>query len=176
MSTLQIKTAKTTKRNFAAIFLVIVGILQMTGDLLRVPALKAVGAALGASPAPKVFSAVEGLETFSTRFFIDWTDVDGKEQSLELTPEVYSKIKGPYNRRNVYGAVFAYAPILASNERTAAMFHDVTHYAFCDKTVLLKELGIDPEKINRLSIRLVSKVGTNPNANLPLNFEISCHE
>jgi len=148
----------------------------MTGDLLRIPALKAVGAAMGASPAPKVFSTVDGLETFSTRFFIDWTDVEGKKHSLELTPQVYSKIKGPYNRRNVYGAVFAYAPILASNKRTAAMFRSVTDYAFCDKTVLLKELDIDPAKADQISIRLVPKAGTNPNKNLPLNFEISCHE
>jgi len=143
MSTQQ---TKTLTRNLAATLLVIVGLLQMIGDLLRIPTLKAVGAALGVSPAPKVFSSVEGLETFSTRFFIDWTDVEGKEHSLELTPQVYSKIKGPYNRRNVYGAVFAYAPILASNKRTTAMFHDVTHYAFCNKTVLLKELDIDPAK------------------------------
>ena len=37
----------------AALFLLIVGLLQMTGDLFRLPALKAVAAATGASPAPE---------------------------------------------------------------------------------------------------------------------------
>ena len=49
--------------------LLTVGLLQMTGDLLKIDWLKGFGAATVASPAPKVFSAVRGLETFSTRFF-----------------------------------------------------------------------------------------------------------
>ena len=54
----------------AAIFLVVLGTAQMLGDLTGVLPLKAIAAATGASPAPKVFSAVRGLETYSTRFFL----------------------------------------------------------------------------------------------------------
>jgi hypothetical protein len=61
----------------AAVFLLALGILQMAGDVLRLPALKGIGAATDASPAPKVFSSVRGLETFSTRFEIEWTDTNG---------------------------------------------------------------------------------------------------
>jgi len=33
-------------------------------------------------------------------------------------------IGGPFNRRNVYGAVFAYAPVLEANPLTRPMFCD----------------------------------------------------
>ena len=102
----------------AALFLLIVGLLQMTGDLLRLPALKAVAAATGASPAPKVFSSVQGLETFSSTFYLEWRDRDGVAHTVELTPELYSRVRGPYNRRNVFGAALAYAPILSADPRT----------------------------------------------------------
>ena len=94
--------------NRAAAFLLSVGLLQMAGDLLHLPALKGIGAATGASPAPKVFSAVRGLETYSTRFFIEWADRPGRSRVQEITPELYARLRGPYNRRNVYGAVLAF--------------------------------------------------------------------
>ena len=73
--------------NRAAVLLLVVGLLQMSGDLLERTGLKAVGrplkgvgAATTASPAPKVFSAVRGLETYSTRFTLEWTDRDGTKR------------------------------------------------------------------------------------------------
>ena len=99
----------------AAVGLLIVGLMQMAGDLLEqggLPGigrpLKGIGAATTASPAPKVFSVARGLETYSTRFYLEWWDRNGKEHSLEFTPELYSRLLGPYNRRNVYGAAVAY--------------------------------------------------------------------
>src|SRR5437870_7433556 len=73
----------------------------MAGDLLHMPVLKGIAAATGASPAPRVFSAVKGLETFSTRYFIEWIDTTGASHSVEITPERYAHLRGPYNRRNV---------------------------------------------------------------------------
>src|SRR5205807_2597333 len=64
-----------------AIFLLVLGLLQISGDVLHVRAIKALGAASAASPAPRVFSAVRGLETYSTRFFIDWRDEEGRKRS-----------------------------------------------------------------------------------------------
>jgi hypothetical protein len=66
----------------SVVLLLALGLLQMAGDLLRVPALKGLAAATAASPAPKVFSAVRGLETYSTRFFIEWTDIAGRSHSV----------------------------------------------------------------------------------------------
>jgi hypothetical protein len=165
----------------AAWCLLALGLLQMVGDGLEragLPAigqpLKALGAASTASPAPKVFSAVAGLETFSTRFFIEWRDVDGAEQSLELTPELSARIAGPYNRRNVYGAVLAYGPVLASQPRTAAMFRAVLGHALCGDAPLLVELGVDRSRIaGPVRVRCVPAPGTDT-GNLPLVLVADC--
>jgi len=122
----------------------------MTGDLFQVPALKGLGAASAVSPAPKVFSAAKGLETYSTKFFLEWKDKGGKRQSLALTPEAYSKVKGPYNRRNVYGAALAYAPVLPPELRDPVM-----RYALTGEAPLLRELGIDPAEVSgKIQVRL----------------------
>lgn len=106
--------------------------------------LKAVAAATAASPAPKVFSAVKGLETFSTHFFVEWNDETSASHSIEITPERYAHLLGPYNRRNVYGAVLAYGPVLESDPRTLPLFNAIFGYALCGKAPLLRELGIPP--------------------------------
>ena len=52
----------------APALLIAVGCLQMVGDLTDIRAIKAVGAATGSSPAPKVFTAHKGFETYSSQF------------------------------------------------------------------------------------------------------------
>lgn len=139
-----------------AIFLVILGLAQMTGDVLRVPAVKGVAAATGASPAPKVFSAVQGLETYSTRFFLDL----GHER-VELTPELYSRIRGPYNRRNVFGAALAYGPVLPPSLRDP-----VTKYALCGDAPLLREM--------KLRATQTPAVVVEPLSGHPMRFGAAC--
>lgn len=150
--------------NRGAIFLLCLGLLQMTGDpierFVSAPVgkgLRGVGAATMASPAPKVFSSVRGLETYSTRFFLVWTDVQGVERALELTPEVVSRLHGPYNRRNVYGAVLAYGPVLPPELRDP-----VLKYAVTGDAPLLRELGIDPAQVRGdVRIRLEPLAGSD---------------
>ena len=156
------------------IFLVILGLAQMTGDVLGISALEGIAAATTASPAPKVFSAVRGLETYSTRFSIQWRDASGSEQSLELTPEVYGSIRGPYNRRNAYGAILAYGPIFASTPETQALFESVARYALCGSAPLLVELGIDP-KATAGPVRIqLEPLPSSDVGDLPLIFEAPC--
>src|SRR5262249_23441171 len=104
--------------NKAAIFLLVIGLVQMTGDLVQTyvnqpvgKAIRGIGAATLASPAPKVFSKASNergsIETYSTRFFLFWNDSTGQRHELELTPELYGRLQGPYNRRNVYGAALS---------------------------------------------------------------------
>lgn len=116
----------------AAGFLLLLGLAQMVGDVAQLVPLKAVAAATGASPAPKVFSAVQGLETYSTRFFIDLG-----HQRVELSPQLYARIRGPYNRRNVYGAALAYGPVLPES-----LLHPVMKHALCGDAPLLRELRL----------------------------------
>ena len=139
----------------AAVLLTLLGLAQMAGDLLQVDALKGVAAATGASPAPKVFSAVRGLETYSTRFYL---------AGVEMTPEIYSRMRGPYNRRNVYGAALAYAPVLSASLRDPVM-----RYALCGDAPLLRELGISgpPE------VELEPVEGTSL-GDLPTHFVADC--
>jgi hypothetical protein len=145
----------------SAIFLLVIGLLQMTGDILHLPALKAVAAATGASPAPKVFSTVQGLETFSSDFYIEWEDRNGAPHSLKLTPELYSRIRGPYNRRNVFGAALSYAPVLDKDPHTKPMYISVVRYALCGQAPLLHELGIDTTNPSAPpSIRLIPRPGS----------------
>jgi hypothetical protein len=140
-----------------AIFLLVLGLLQMTGDVLHLTALKAVAAATGASPAPKVFSTVQGLETFSSEFYVEWHDRNDTGQALKITPELYSRIKGPYNRRNVFGATLAYAPVLDRDSRTKPMYVSVVRYALCGEAPLLRELGIDADLSAPPIVRLVPR-------------------
>jgi hypothetical protein len=166
-----------SRSQIAAVGLVLLGILQMTGDMmeragLEVPgkALRGIGAATMASPAPKVFSSVKGLETYSTRFSLFWHGLDGNERQLELTPEVYAKLRGPYNRRNVYGAALAFGPVLPEELRNAVM-----KYALCGvDRPLFGELGIDPRTVSDpVGVRYVPLPGTDI-GDLPRELRAPC--
>jgi len=154
--------------------LLVLGMLQMTADLLHLRALKGVAAATAASPAPKVFSSVRGLETYSSRFFVEWTDKSGAFHSARISPENTAGLRGPYNRRNVYGAVLAYGPVLQSDPSVRPMFEAVSRYALCGDAPLLRELGIPVAEIRGMPrIRIETPPGTQ-GGELPLEYEPSC--
>jgi hypothetical protein len=159
----------------AAAALVLIGSLQIVGDLAGSTPLRAVGAATHASPAPKVFTSQGGYETFSARFFIEWRSVDGTRHALELTPEVYRRLRGPYNRRNAYGAALSYGPVLAANPRTRPMLRQVTRYAFCAHAPLLEELGIQAaDPAYPLRVRLEPRDRASRSAVWQTTFDIHC--
>ncbi len=154
--------------------LLVLGLLQMAADLAGLSTLRGLAGATTASPAPRVFSAVEGLETYSSRFSIEWRDLDGEAHTLELTPEVYARLRGPYNRRNAYGAVLAYGPVLASRPETRPLFEHVARYALCGEAPVLAELGIDPARIaGAPRVRLEPRAGSDP-GDLPMLLEAPC--
>lgn len=158
----------------AAFVLLVVGLLQMMGDLLRAPALKGIGAATGASPAPKVFTAARGMEAFSTRFYLEWEDRLGIRREMQLTPEIYQRLAGPYNRRNVYGAVLAGGPVMATDDRLIGMYHSASKYALCGQAPLLGELGIDPaEVVGPVRVRYEPLPGATM-GDLPRVLEVKC--
>jgi hypothetical protein len=132
------------RRSAAAVALLVLGLAQMAGDVLGIPVLKGLAAATAASPAPRVFSTWRGWEGFSARFFIEWEDRSGVVRDLELTPEVYARLRGPYNRRNAFGAVLAAGPVLAADPRLRPLFEPVARHALCGSAPVLRELGIDP--------------------------------
>ena len=156
------------------IALLALGMLQMTADVLHLRVLKGVAAATAASPAPKVFSSVRGLETYSSRFYVEWTDKAGAFHSTRISPENTTGLRGPYNRRNMYGAVLAYGPVLQSDPSARPMFEAVSRYALCGDAPLLKELGIPVAEIRGTPrIRIETRPGTQA-GDLPMEFEPPC--
>lgn len=151
--------------------LLIVGSAQMLGDALGLGWLKALAAATHASPAPRVFSSVQGLETFSTRFFLCWSDAQGTQRELELTPALCARLRGPYNRRNVYGAVLAYGPVLAASEHGRPMLRAVLDRALGGERPLLRELGIDPAGATGVALRYEALPGSSL-GDLPTRIEV----
>jgi len=166
----------TLRELLVAGFLIVVGCAQMAGDVLGIPILKALGAATGASPAPKVFTAQDGFETYANRFFLEWEDAGGKQQAIEITPQIYAGIRGPYNRRNAYGAVFAYAPVLESNPRTRPMFRMVLERSFCGAQSVLAEIGVPIEAARAKSLRVrLEPRRPAESQSFPLVFEVGCN-
>ena len=158
----------------AAALLLVLGCVQMAADVLRLPRLRALAAATAASPAPKVFSSVRGLETYSTHFFLEWADTRGAVHRLRLSPELHSRLEGPYDRRNAYRAALAYGSVLVSDPITQPMFQAVARYALCGEAPLLSELGIDPSTVIGVRrIRLEPRAGSQT-GELPLVLEVSC--
>lgn len=162
------------KLKFAAAFLIFIGLAQLSGDLLRLPALKLLGIVSHASPAPKVFTTQNGFETYSANFYIDWTDFNGKSHNLHITPYIYKQVIGPYNRRNAYGAALSYAPVLYLNPNTKPMLMSVMQYAFCKKTSILSEIGINPKQVNKLQLRLEPRQKLPENHPWKLIYEFDC--
>jgi hypothetical protein len=158
-----------------AALLVALGSLQMVGDLGGQPAIRAVGAATHASPAPKVFTVQSGFETFSSRFYVDWQDSFGTWHAFELTPANYRNVRGPYNRRNAYGAALAGAPILAGNPLTKPMLSQIARYGLCGNAPLLSELGVARDQVRYpLRIRLERREERSRVAGSQYEFWISC--
>ncbi|MEA2710079.1 MAG: hypothetical protein QOF78_2680 [Phycisphaerales bacterium] len=154
------------RRNILAAGLLVLGVMQMVGDVTGIAAIKGIAAATAASPAPRVFSAVRGLETFSTKFFLEWTDASGQARSMQLTPAIYSKMRGPYKRRNIYGAVLAYGPVLPARLRDP-----VLRYAVTGDAPLLREVGIDPSGVRDVRVRYEPLPGTP--AEIPRVIEVT---
>jgi hypothetical protein len=137
----------------------------MSAETLGLRSLAGAAAATAASPRPKVFSSVRGLETYSSRFVLE---VDGER--IALTPDRYAALRGPYNRRNAYGAVSAYGPVLASDPATAPLFDAVARHALCGEAPLLRELGVRAGASVRLHVE--PRPGTSPE--VPLSLELAC--
>jgi hypothetical protein len=136
------------RRNALAAFLVFIGSFQMVGYLTGSRALKGIGAASVISPLPRVFSDVDGLETFASEFSLRYRRADGVRGSVRITPEIYGQLGGPYNRRNVYGAALSYAPRLPDR-----LWTSVYCYGMSPSGPLRRELGFRPED-REFSIRI----------------------
>lgn len=113
-----------------------IGFLRIAGWLMHSDAVKGIGAVTAAAPLPIVFTEVKGVETFANNVFIVFEDSTGTTTEIPVTPALYSKLNGPYNRRNVFGAAIAYGPVLDE-----ALWQSVLQYGLCGG-VLQREMGL----------------------------------
>lgn len=137
-------------RNVAALAVTLFASLAMMGDLCGSLVMKGVGAASAIAPFPKVFCDNQGLEGFASDFTIVAQGAEG-EREFQITPELYAQMKGPYNRRNVYGAVFSFAPKLPPE-----LWEPVFGYGLGENGVLKEEFSLPAEATN-LVVRIETK-------------------
>lgn len=142
------------------IALLVMGLAQMVGDATGIGVLRGAAAATAASPAPKVFTRVGQGEPFSGRFALVVTESTGGRQRVELTPERYARVAGPYNRRNVFGAAIAAAPELVVEPVTKPMFEQVARYALCGDAPVLRELNVAVVTVESVLIERRNASGT----------------
>lgn len=140
-------------RNRVAVVVLVIGGSRMAGDVTGWRWLHGVGLASGVAPYPRVFTDVDGYEAFAARFILEGRRADGSVWSRALDPEWYADLKGPYNRRNVYGAALAFAPRLPEELRDA-----VLHEALSEGSALRGELGV-PEDVRELRVRIEPREG-----------------
>jgi hypothetical protein len=99
-------------RSLAASAVLLLGLAQIVGDIAGSRLLKGLGAASAASPFPKVFCDVRCYEPFAADFTLLCDSGANSMTRIPITPELYSRLGGSYNRRNAYGAALSYAPRL----------------------------------------------------------------
>jgi hypothetical protein len=139
----------------------------MTGYLAGSVPLRGIGAATAASPFPKVFSDVDGLETFASEFTLRYRQPDGTLDETAITPELYGRLAGPYNRRNVYGAALSYAPRLPRE-----LWEAVFCYGLRPEGPLRSELGLGSD-VTDLSVTIRTRTRGRNDA---WTLESSCTE
>ncbi len=158
-------------RTWASYALIGVGLVQAVGWATGFSALRGIGQMSAASPLPFVFSSFRGVETFAADFEIELERVDGTRVRFVITPELYSKLDGPYNRRNTYGAVLSYGPALnAPAERQ--LVESVLRYGLCNSGPLAWQFG-EPDPVVKVRAEVRSKTrGGRP----PFQLELACSE
>ena len=131
------------------ILVILIGGLQIIGWVSGIREIRSLGAAWCSSPLPIVFTEVKGVETFASDFTIRYT-VNDTSFERRITPEVYSQLEGPYNRRNVYGAAISYGPVLPEK-----LWRSVLKYGICDGT-LRSEINI-PDRAENVNILIQTR-------------------
>lgn len=114
----------------------------MVGDLLGLRIVKGIGAISAGAPFPKVFCEFDGMEGFACDFMVRY-DAAGERHEIPITPELYARLKGPYNRRNVYGAALAGGPKLPRS-----VWEPIFRHGFAENGPLRREFGLPEEAAN----------------------------
>ena len=145
--------ARLSFHNVMAALLLFLGLTRMVGYFLGNRPLQGIGAASGIAPYTKVFCSAEGYEAFTARFWVRGQKADGSTEGIVFTPELYTRLRGPYMRRNVYGAALVFAPRLPAPLREA-----VHAKALRPDGPMWRELGL-PRDWKHVSIEIEDRDG-----------------
>lgn len=140
--------------------LVALGFVQTVGFLAQVPLIRGLGTASMASPLPLVFSAFRGIETFALDFEMRVFTRDGQTRTARVTPELYSRLGGPYNLRNVYGAVISYGAGF-TERKELELLDTVLRHGLCNEGPLARQFEL-PSGIERAQVLVTSKTQGSP--------------
>jgi hypothetical protein len=161
------------KYTILAIILCLFATVKVIADVLGFERLSALAAVTNVAPAMKVFTAQKGYETYSSKFELTISYSDGQTVIAQLNPRKYSGLRGPYNRRNVYGALIAYGPVLVSNPKTHSMWKAMANRSFCGESSVLSELGFNNNSgISSATIRYLGQVKTE--GTYPTELSVTC--
>lgn len=133
---------KTKQSNLCCIGILALGSTAMLGHIINSKPLKSIDLATCTAPYTKVFCNAQTADTnkhfepFAAEFKLRYKYA-GRWQQLEITPEIYQRLEGSYNRRNVYGAVIAFGPALPKDLRVPLL-----DYALKTPGNVAKELGL----------------------------------
>ena len=134
--------------------LFLLGAFNMLGLIFNSPTMKGVAIASVASPLPFVFSSYQGIETFSTTFNMQVTFKNGTCTELPLDHKLSAKLQGPYNRRNVIGAVFSHGPFF-NDPKMITIRDQILDWGFCQGH-LVEEFGMNGI-IDNVNVEVKSK-------------------
>ncbi len=158
----------TKLEKFFSGLVILIGSLSMVGTIAKLDPVKGIGFMTTASPLPLVFSKFRDVENFSSDYYMDIRFKNGETTSFKVTPEIYERAKGPYNRRNPYGAVLAYGPML-TKPNELILRDKVMQYSACGQGTFMREIGIS-KPIEHINVTVKSKTLAKP----VWNFEVNC--
>lgn len=133
--------------------LFLLGILNVSGLVFNSNPMRGLAIVSTASPLPFVFSAYEGIETFSTRFNLHAT-IQNQTFVIPVNHHLTSKLEGPYNWRNVIGSVFSHGPFF-QDPKLIQMRDQILNWGFCQGHLVNEFLG--GQQIQNLTIEVRSR-------------------
>lgn len=150
---------KKTLVRYLCYILVFWGALNSTAFIAHNTSFKEIGFVSVSSPLPLVFSSFNGVETFVTSFNVTVNYHNGTNVNTMLDSNKYGLLKGSYNRKNVYGAMFSHGPFF-DNPTLIKIRQGILYYGACNPGNLLDEMNFSG-KIKSLKVDVMDRHNNN---------------
>ncbi len=139
--------------------LVLWGSINGCAFILHIDSMRDIGFVSVSSPLPLVFSAYNDVSTFATGFECTVTYKNLTVVEQVLGRDRYKMMRGAYNRRNVYGAIFSHGPFF-DKEYLINIRQEILYYAVCVPGSIIRELKFD-NNVKNLHVNIVSRSEQN---------------